>query len=349
MATAARRTAITLSAICAAAWLGCSSPDEVGAGADSGADGGAPDAQGLDTFDGNVADGDLVEAIEWRVIPAPATDPAIEQTIGDHIAAVKSGSRLGRLLVFFPGTGARPDQYSLFLRHAAGLGYHVVGLSYDNRYAVNWDLCPGAGPASGCHEDVRIEILTGIESGYSPPDVDPVNSAYYRLVRLLQYLAANFPSEDWQSFLDGEALEWGLITTAGHSQGGGHAAMTARLHTLAGALLFDATEPMPWTAHAGFATPAERFFGFAHHGEPIFDPIVLSWENLAMPGALTDVDDVAPPYGGAHRLATASTECRGDPTSNGFHHNCPVVDEFLPLDAEGVPIFVPVWDTMLAP
>jgi hypothetical protein len=122
--------------------------------------------------------------------------------------------------------------------------------------------------------------------------------------------------------------------------------MTARLHLVERALLFDATEPAPWTRTA-FATPPGRLFGFVHTEEPIYDGIVRSWENIDLPGVLTTVDGAAPPYGDSHRLTTSFLECNGDPESLGFYHNCPVVDDFLPFDDTGTPLFQPVWDHML--
>ncbi len=104
------------------------------------------------------------------------------------------------------------------------------------------------------------------------------------------------------------------IAFAGHSQGGGHAAMTAKLQPVARAILFDATEPRAWTTEP-FATAADRLYGFAHELEPIFAPIARSWVHLGLPGDLTNVDAVPPPFGDVHRLSTATNAGRGDPAS----------------------------------
>ena len=286
-------------------------------------------------------------AVVTRSIPASATDPAISDIIGRHLVSVGPvADHIGRLLLFFPGTGGRPDQYSLFITRAAELGYHAVGLAYDNRDAINFQVCPGK--PQECFEKARLEVLTGTESGYSPPNVDRANAAFTRLVRLLQYLDQNFPQEGWGAYLREEEPRWEFVVVAGHSQGGGHAAMTARLYEVDRVLLFDATEPAAWT-RASFATPGERLFGFAHELEPLFAPIIRSWENLAIPGALTSVDGVAPPFGGSHRLSTRSMSCRGDPKSTGYYHNCPIVDEYTPVEADGKPAFQPVWDYLLTP
>lgn len=330
--------------------------ESTGTGSGNGSDAAATDT----TIDGGASSGDSGETdtgqggetdggddgVVTRSIPAVDTDPDLLPTIGDHFVAVGAGD-LDLLFVFYPGTNAAPDRYSMLTIRAAELGYHALSLAYFNTYSINFDICnaPGAGP--DCHELARLEILLGEESGYDPPDVDPTNAAFNRLVRLLQYLDASYPDEGWGAYLDGEEPRWDAIVFGGHSQGGGHAAMTAKLRETAGALLFDATEPSPWTSEPDFATPAERFYGFAHEDEPIFQPITMSWENLALPGQPTHVDDTDPPYGDAHRLVTATSDCRGDPNDVGFHHNCPVVDDFLPLDDSGDAVFIPVWDLML--
>jgi hypothetical protein len=288
-----------------------------------------------------------VVGIVTRSVAPSDTSPRIHPTIGDHFVAVGPTSRrTGRLLVFYPGTGARPDQYSSLLRRAAELGYHAVGLAYDNFQSINFDICPGQGPA--CFELARLEILLGEESGYTPPDVDKDNAAFNRLVQLLRYLVPRHPDEGWGAYLDaGGAPAWDRISFAGHSQGGGHAAMTGRLDRVDRVLLFDATEPAPWTS-TEFATPPGRFFGFAHTREPIFAPIVASWQSIGLPGALTSVDAGPAPYGGSHRLSTSVAACRGNPASEGYYHNCPVVDEYVPFAADGAtPLFRPVWDHML--
>lgn len=280
-----------------------------------------------------------------RTILASETDPAIDDILGAHLVAIgPQAARNGRLLVFYPGTRATPDRYSLFLARAAELGYHAISLAYDNRQSVNFDLCPGQ--PDDCYEDVRLEVLLGIESGHSPPDVDPDNAAFHRLSRLLSYLHARFPSEGWDAYLQAGKPRWERIVVAGHSQGGGHAAMTARLHETAGALLFSATEPKAWTS-TSFATPADRFFALAHAKEPIFAGIVRSWANIGIPGLPTGVEATPPPFLGSHRLTTATEECLGDPESDAYYHNCPVVDDFIALTPDGTPPLLEVWDTML--
>lgn len=288
-----------------------------------------------------------VVAVTTRTVVPSDTSSRIQPTIGDHLVSIGTVSRrTGRLFVFYPGTGARPDQYAHLVRRAAELGYHAIGLAYDNFDSINFAVCPGQ--AASCSEQARLEILLGVESGYTPPDVDEDNAAFSRLVQLLRHLDSRYPTEGWGAYLDGaDTPAWDRISFGGHSQGGGHAAMTARLYRVDRALLFDATEPASWTSTA-FATPPERFFGFAHAREPIFAPITASWQTIGLPGALTSVDSGSTPFGGSHRLSTSVASCRGDSANAGYYHNCPVVDEYVPFAADGTtPLFQPVWDHLL--
>lgn len=281
-----------------------------------------------------------------REVPPPETGVGIDVRSGDHVVAVPvlPQLRIGKLLVFFPGTGARPDQYTDFLARAALHGYHAVGLDYENSRAINFEVCPGQ--PEQCYEDARLEILTGQESPYVEPDVDVTNSAFNRLARLLEHEAAQHPEEGWDAFLVSGEPRWDRITVGGHSQGGGHAAMTAKLHTVDRVLLFGGTEPRAWTLEP-FATPADRFVGLVHQQEPIRPGIVLSWENLGVPGQPTEIA-IEAPANGSHRLVTTVTDCGGDPASNAYFHNCYIVDGWMPPPAsDGTPAFAAVWDYML--
>lgn len=287
------------------------------------------------------------DGVTVRRVPAKSTDPAIDRPgIGDHYVALgPAGARTGRLVVFFPGTRARPDQYSALLRRSAELGYHTIGLAYINDMSVNFDLCKATSPPD-CHEDVRREVLTGSDTS-ELVDVSPANSAFNRIVKLLSYLHLQHPGEGWDTFVSGGKPRWGVMTTMGQSQGGGHAAFTAKLHKIERAVLFSATEPAAWTLDAS-ATPAQRYFGLVHRLEPIYQPIVRSWSNLEMRGPQVIVEIEDAPYGGSHRLETVRIDCTGDPTNLGFAHNCASVDGWMPpSDADGKPAFQAVWDYLL--
>ena len=289
------------------------------------------------------------EPLVVRLVAASATDPAIDDVIGvHHVAIGPAGQRIGRLLLFLPGTTATPQQYATLIERAATLGHHAIGLAYVNEVPVN-ALCAGMG-ASGCHEQVRREILFGTDES-DLVDVDADNGVFHRLERLLAHLETLAPDEGWSRYRDANAaVRWNRVLVSGHSQGAGHAAFISRLYRVARAVLFSGTEPAPWTQAGDFATPGADFFGFAHRLEPIYAPIQASWDNIGIPGDPTSVDGVSAPYGGSHQLETAREDCTGDPESNGFHHNCHCVDGWMPLpQPDGTPAFQPVWDHLFAP
>lgn len=283
-----------------------------------------------------------------RLIPASDTGPAIDDINGvHHVALGPPEDRQGRLLVFLPGTTAEPQYYSVLIEHAASLGYHAIGLTYKNELAVN-GVCAGLG-ATGCHEDVRREILFGTDLN-DVVQVDVANSLFNRLEALLRHLETLAPDEGWETFRDGSGrVRWSFVVVSGHSQGAGHTAFIGRLHRVARAVLFSGTEPAPWTQAGDFATPAADYFGFVHLLEASYTPIQSSWDNIGVPGAPTSVDVLPPPFDGSQQLLTAREDCTGDPTSNGFYHNCHCADDWMPYRPDGTPVFEEVWDHLFAP
>ncbi|MFP4148553.1 MAG: BPSS1187 family protein [Nitriliruptoraceae bacterium] len=281
-----------------------------------------------------------------RSVSAADTDPELTDLNGEHVV-VTPGEPQDRLVVFFPGTGGQPEQYTTFLTTAGELGLHAIGLGYDNLESINFQVCPGEGMGSECHERARREILYGEESGWSPPDVTPADSALTRLRRLLEHLDDVHPDEGWGTYLDPAApdgIAWDHVTVSGHSQGGGHAAYVASQVVVDRVVLFSATEPAAWTGDDP-ATPPRSWWGLLHVEETQAAPIERSWQLLGIPGALTVVDDAAPAYDGSHRLATSTDDCPAE-GHRGQHHNCPIVDGFLP-EGPGLPVIEVVWEHLL--
>jgi hypothetical protein len=281
-------------------------------------------------------------AIERSVAPS-ATGAGITNSTGQHfVVAPGSSNRSGKLLVFLPGTGGRPDFYRSILRHATGRAHHAIGLAYPNAEAVN-DLCASA-PSPTCHEDARVEVITGAPRS-ALVAVDVANSIENRLRALLSWLDLNFPAEGWSAFLANGSPRWDRVMVAGHSQGGGHAAMIARLRVVDRGILFAATEPAAWTT-TPFATAPAKLYGFVHRLEPAFTGITASWRLMDMPGPITSVDGAAPPFAGSHQLETNVGTCRPFPGLD-TPHNCVVVDAITPIGLDGQPTFAAVWTYLL--
>jgi hypothetical protein len=290
-------------------------------------------------------------------IPPQDTDPQIDTALEPHYVALnQSVPQKNQLFLFFPGTGGTPFFQQQLCNTAADLGFHVTGLNYPNDQAVN-TLCGGANPDLDCYAKVRLEIKDGADR--TPlVDITRANSIENRLIKLLQYLRERFPEDCWGQYLENESeIRWSSIVVSGHSQGGGHAGIIGRYHLVARVVMFAAMDyngrerrPANWIAEPGStpnATPAERFYGFSHQRDDRVNFTILStqvWPAYGMNdfGQVVNLDDAAPPYGATHSLTTNLDT----PTDN--YHGCVAVDRNLALQADGTPVYKPVWEYLLA-
>lgn len=178
-------------------------------------------------------------------IAANSTDSKIDndylgnEQIKHQVYVNQAQPSKGQLLVFLPGTGARPgEHYSNFCRTAASQGYHVIGLVYKNTVSISQLCGTQATSDSLCSEKARMEIIYGknLSEGV---DVNAPNSIMNRLLKLLAYLDEHFPGAQWDQYINAksERLMWSRTTLAGHSQGGGHAALIAR-DSIVGRVIF---------------------------------------------------------------------------------------------------------------
>jgi hypothetical protein len=255
------------------------------------------------------------------------------------------------LLVFYPGTGAQPERYMLFVEEAAAMGLHAVGLNYPNERSVNLQICPRDRDPD-CHEHVRQEVLMGTDL-HGGVNVDAANSIENRLVQLLRTLHEAEPEAGWGQYLNGDAPAWDRIIVAGHSQGGGMAAYAAHTHEVARAILFGWTDVArgqvaPWILEA-HATPGDRIYIF----ESVEDHQRARGAREAMAAAFgadangtAVVDGAIPPYGGAQVLYTDVQARISGPRESSAAHNVVVVDDYTPL-TNGVPALRDAWRTLL--
>jgi len=285
-----------------------------------------------------------------RFIDPAATDAAIDQWLDPHVVCYDpSVPHRQQLFVFLPGSFGQPRHYQHLLRVAAQLGLHVIGLRYPNSWTVH-SLC-SENADSMCHYKVRLEILEGVD--YSPlVHITPANSIDNRLQALLQYLVQHFPDEGWAQFLtqDGQ-IRWERIIIGGHSQGGGHAALIAKLHRVARVLMLAWSDLWkengqwrlaPWVDSVN-ATPTDAFFGLTHVQDALIAHLA-TWNRMGLNqfGPPVLVDTLSPPYQYSHQLLTNVT-----PARSGAYHGSVANDHSTPLDSNGVPILAPVWSYML--
>jgi hypothetical protein len=265
----------------------------------------------------------------------------------DHFVAIDSSRQNGFLYLHLVGSGGLPENNLIFARHAAARGFHVVSLAYPNWPAVR-DLTgqSGDGAAPGA---VREERLFGNDA--SPlVDVDGANSVINRLLRLIEHLEKQHPEEQWGQFLAVGAPRWRRILIGGHSQGAGHAAYLSQEFSLAGVILLGG--PGDFVAGIGLAdwlfrssaTPPERRFSFVHELDPNFLAFQIAQTALGLAdfGPPQDVDTTNPNDWTSHRLISTLVE-----VPNDNYHGAVVVDEHLPLDGNGEPVYAPAWDYLL--
>lgn len=270
--------------------------------------------------------------------------------------AVKSN---GELLVFLPGTGTPPIEHDRVLRSAVeDGGFHSLGLDWVNGFDMSsrgTNIFGPCGNDATCFADVRLEALDGID--HSPKVViDQKNGILNRLVLALTYLDHTYPTEGWGAFLSGGQPVWSKIAIAGHSNGSGEAAFIASRYQVARVALFSgpieaAGDAAPFTAAswltAPLATPISLWYAFASTRDnklPLdrIDRDLVAWSALGLDpsGNPTVIDNVAPPFGGAHALITKIAPCAGCDA-----HNM-TAGQKTPMNA-GVAVFRPVWDYML--
>lgn len=283
-----------------------------------------------------------------RIILPSTTDPAIHLDNDPHVAINPSPDATPRnkLFVFLPGTGAVPTNQQLILGTAATRGYHAIGLCYPNPTAVGVLCADDVDPE--CFWSVRREIIIGLDT--SPlVAIGPADAIVNRLEKLLQYLHTQYPSEGWGQYLANGRIDWSRVTLAGHSQGGGHAAVLAKLVSLDRAVYFSspadwrqvADVPATWLSRTN-VTPASRQYAFIHEQDQLV-PVahaLANWSVLGLDafGAATRIDSGTAPYGGSHRLTTLAT-----PLLAGSYHGSTVVDAATPRTSGGAPLFEPVW------
>lgn len=307
-------------------------------------------------------------------VAAIQTDTSIDldftggDTIRHQIFVNPNISPKNKLLVFIPGTGGKPkDHYTEFCKTAANVGYHAIGLVYKNTISIS-DICgTAANNGPECSENARLEIIYG-----SPlsdlVDVDEANSIVNRLTKLLIYLELNFPGKGWENYIDvpTETLNWKNIALAGHSQGGGHAALLARDHEVYRVFFFNSpsdrntTINTPHNQPSWFydsrATPDSVYYAFYHEQNGGDERLAIyKLFGLGKYGLEVNVDNALLPYSFSHILYTDSStfdfgkyngnSCGSSPTFNP--HSDIIIDCELPLDNAGINPYMTTWEYML--
>jgi hypothetical protein len=283
-------------------------------------------------------------------VRAQDTDPSIDWELAKHFAYLNPDCDQKNILVLhLVGSYDNPLNTTLFPSYAANNGFHAIGLKYPNSTAAQ-TAC-GSSTDNDCYENFRKEIIEGGDYS-SAVDVDVINSVNNRLLKLLQYLNTNNPSQNWDNYYTGSTINWTNIIVSGHSQGGGHAAYIAKTHQVKRCLMFASpndysnnfSSPAPWLTGVSLS-PDSIYFGFNHLDDDVvdFSDQFEIWNDLGMNSFGDSLNvDLTNHYSTSHQLYTTVP----GPNAND-KHSLMIRDEQVPLDAENKSFFEPVWEYML--
>ncbi len=274
------------------------------------------------------------------------TDPAITtDTLADRSYAPTYPDN-STLLVWLPGQGAAPGAYTTISAFAASVGYHVVSVDYPNANAA----------ATYCVLDMSCygNVWWAKWDGRAGPEgITPANSISNRVTKMLAYLAANYPTENWGQFAPGGTVTWSNTVFAGHSLGSMEAAAIGKIIPVKRVVLFAGPEDgvtqlngsvnVPnWLSAAG-ATPLSSYYLFYHLQDTFMLSIVANNTALGLDafGPKTSVDGAAAPFGNSHELTT--NVAAADP------HHAVAFDGGIPLDGNGNPVYAAAWTYLFGP
>ena len=273
-----------------------------------------------------------------------------------YVAVNTSVPQKNKLLIILGGSYSKPSSYNYFSDFAANEGFHVVNLYYPNDVGIN-PTC-GPDPDLTCTDLLREEVIFGTPVSANV-NVDSVECLYNRLVKLLEYLVINNPTQGWSQYLSAGIPVWNKILTSGHSQGSGHAAYLAKLYPVDRCLMFSGlndfstyyspTQASNWVSNMSSVSPVSCFFGLLHLQDEVgFADQFIAYQALGMfaNDDTTLVDGFVSPYNNSHCLYTNLIP---HPFINITpHHNSTLVDSYVPFDTiTNTNLLAPVWKYML--
>lgn len=246
------------------------------------------------------------------VVQPKQTDPNYASSDQSHYVVRNTTTHFNKLLLFLGGSFSVPKDYNSFCDHAATIGLDVVSLSYPNDVAT----APlGANSDTNIFSNYRDEICFGNQVS-NVVSVDILNSITTRATKLLLFLNAAYPNENWGQYITStNNLVWNKIIVAGHSQGAGHASylgkkiLVDRVVMLSGPNDYSTffNSPANWLIQNG-QTALNKQYALLHQRDEIV-PYTYQVENLKGLGLLSSnqspvlADNLLPPYLHAHALS----------------------------------------------
>jgi len=296
-------------------------------------------------------------SIERNLLPATADSTVTTSTEANVVInPVPSVAAAHKLFVFLPGTDGVPDMYRFILRSGASRGYHAIGLNYQNGPAPVGLIC-AISTDPNCFWNVRREIITGQDTS-SDISVALPNAIVTRLSKALTYLSQNSAAEGWAEYLVNGAVDWSKVVVAGHSQGGGHAGVIAKLVTVSRACYFSSPpdwdpvgqQPAPWemSSQASATSPVVQF-GLAGLQDPSvpYSQLSVIWQGLGLVGPAVSIDGNTS-FRGSHVLTTNAQPATLTGVGEPFH-GLTVRDLYTPVTSSGIPVFDAAWAYLCFP
>lgn len=293
-----------------------------------------------------------VKKLYEYVINPSATNNAINSFDNPHY--VYFDTRVvakNKLFVFLPGTSGFPSVYTLITQKAAAMGYHSIGLMYPNGSEIY--IASGTNSDNTSFGRCRQEVFDGSDQSMAI-NVNPDNSIRGRLTKLLQYLNATYPTQNWGQYLLNGQVDWSKCVLAGHSQGGGHAVYISKKVVLSKALCFASIDwnsflgaSAAWVFESG-ATPISKVYSFISPNDQVFSytNVQRQLNDLGIPGTAVSIDNTSAPYGNTNRLITTATAAI---TLLLPDHNVICLDQYVPKTAQGAvaPAFDNAWGYLI--
>ena len=195
--------------------------------------------------------------------------------------AIRPATPAPQLVLFLVGSGGHPSgplqagPATNFYAAAVAAGHAVFAVSYKNAASIG-SICK---QDDSCFLPTRESLLLGTKEPGAQLTATLDESVIDRTARALRYLAAGDPAGNWGAYLTSldpsvpaaQAIDWTKIITAGHSQGGGHAAVLGKLFPVARTVMLSspcdntAGVPATWTdgTDGMWASDPTMFYGLA--------------------------------------------------------------------------------------
>jgi hypothetical protein len=283
------------------------------------------------------------------------TDPQIilDGAKKHHVLYNPTSQHKNTLLLHLVGSLDNPNSTILYPTIAANNGFHCINLAYRN--GTSGQAACGDVPDPDCHLNYRKEIIEGIDYSASV-NVNAANSIDNRLIKVLQYLDANYPNHNWSQYFTGNTVNWDKLIVSGHSQGGGHAAVIAIDRPIQRVLMFGSPNDYSDTlmslanwSQLPHIVADSNYYSF----NALYDEIIEFWKQYAHSDALNqdnygdtvNVDVVPSPFNNSRQLYTK--EIVNSPNPFELTHDIMIRDAETPVDGQGNAIFECVWKYML--